>query len=617
VAAVKAESSVSWTYDVLNRKVTEAQQVVGQTARVAGYQYDADGHPVDYGYTARHEIGTVTADGPPPLATYSYNLAGEMTELMRENGVRTVTGYDLAGRQTGVTHQIGLSVLDGVGYGMDSMGRRTSITRPGGQNDSYGYDAAGQVTAGSYLATPSGNQSDGFAYDGTGNRTTSARNGVNVSYSANALEQYSAVGGAVPTYDAAGNTLSLPVPGGTAVEMTWDAENRMLSSTRNGAAVGGTVLPLASSLVNGARVVNRYDVLHRRVVKEVHAPNGSGGWTLQERRLFTYDGWNVIEERAFDAGGSLVTWQRLTWGRDASGRLQGAGGVGGLLLAEELPVSGVGSAVGHYPGYDGNGNVVLMTTGSGVVEGRWRYGAFGGTLGSVTASGGYAEQQPWRFSGKYLDGEVETRGGVYYYGYRHYVPEVGRWTSRDPIGEQGGVNLYGMVGNGCVNWIDFLGLSCPENMVQDSAGRCCCREEISSVLLSVEFQGVNPAGGHTWLDTEPSDPNSGAVGHYPNSGNKSSSSSSEDDNEGQTALGETTRRDDKRKSTSQKRYQVCPETKKKIEESINDHRDDKYDAGKHNCSHWACGRLEDAGIEPPFPSNTPSLNPANLQAEIQ
>jgi RHS repeat-associated protein len=361
-----------------------------------------------------------------------------------------------------VTHQIGLSVLDGVGYGLDSMGRRTSITRPGGQNDSYGYDAAGQVTAGSYLATPSGNQSDGFAYDGMGNRTTSARNGVNVSYSANALEQYSAVGGAVPTYDAGGNTLSLPVPGSVTVGMTWDAENRMLSSTRNGAAVGATVLPLASSLVNGARVVNRYDVLHRRVVKEVHAPNGSGGWTLQERRLFTYDGWNVIEERAFDAGGSPLSWQRLTWGRDASGRLQGAGGVGGLLLAEELPVSGVGGAVGHYPGYDGNGNVVLMTTGSGVVEGRWRYGAFGGTLGSVTASGGYAERQAWRFSGKYLDGEVETLGGVYYYGYRHYVPEVGRWVGRDPIGEKGGVNLYEMVGNWVVNHIDRLGLALVE-----------------------------------------------------------------------------------------------------------------------------------------------------------
>ncbi len=31
------------------------------------------------------------------------------------------------------------------------------------------------------------------------------------------------------------------------------------------------------------------------------------------------------------------------------------------------------------------------------------------------------------------------------------------WPSRDPIGENGGINLYGMVGNDAVNWWDFLG----------------------------------------------------------------------------------------------------------------------------------------------------------------
>ena len=36
---------------------------------------------------------------------------------------------------------------------------------------------------------------------------------------------------------------------------------------------------------------------------------------------------------------------------------------------------------------------------------------------------------------------------------------MGRWLNRDPIGEQGGVNLYGMVGNDPVNWFDPFGLS--------------------------------------------------------------------------------------------------------------------------------------------------------------
>lgn len=57
-----------------------------------------DGHPVDYGYTPRHEVATVTAEGPPPLATYTYNLADELTQVMRENGVSTVSTYNTAGQ---------------------------------------------------------------------------------------------------------------------------------------------------------------------------------------------------------------------------------------------------------------------------------------------------------------------------------------------------------------------------------------------------------------------------------------------------------------------------------------------------------------------------------------
>jgi RHS repeat-associated protein len=50
-------------------------------------------------------------------------------------------------------------------------------------------------------------------------------------------------------------------------------------------------------------------------------------------------------------------------------------------------------------------------------------------------------------------------GVVMYYGYRFYDPETGRWPSRDPIAEDGGINLYGFVGNdGVRNW-DLLGLS--------------------------------------------------------------------------------------------------------------------------------------------------------------
>jgi RHS repeat-associated protein len=50
-----------------------------------------------------------------------------------------------------------------------------------------------------------------------------------------------------------------------------------------------------------------------------------------------------------------------------------------------------------------------------------------------------------------------TDSGLYYYGYRYYDPVTGRWPSRDPIGEGGGLNLYGFVGNMGVQFVDVLG----------------------------------------------------------------------------------------------------------------------------------------------------------------
>jgi hypothetical protein len=56
-----------------------------------------------------------------------------------------------------------------------------------------------------------------------------------------------------------------------------------------------------------------------------------------------------------------------------------------------------------------------------------------------------------------------------YYGYRFYDPETGRWPSRDPIGERGGVNLYGFVGNNSIYGIDYLGQTSTPATVEANA----------------------------------------------------------------------------------------------------------------------------------------------------
>ena len=54
--------------------------------------------------------------------------------------------------------------------------------------------------------------------------------------------------------------------------------------------------------------------------------------------------------------------------------------------------------------------------------------------------------------------DLEKQTGYYYYGFRFYDPVTGRWPNRDPIEEEGGINLYGFVGNDGANWFDNLGL---------------------------------------------------------------------------------------------------------------------------------------------------------------
>jgi RHS repeat-associated protein len=64
-----------------------------------------------------------------------------------------------------------------------------------------------------------------------------------------------------------------------------------------------------------------------------------------------------------------------------------------------------------------------------------------------------AKANPMRWSTQYTDDETD----LVMYPRRPYGPSAGRWTARDPVGENGGKNLYGFVGNDPVNEVDLLG----------------------------------------------------------------------------------------------------------------------------------------------------------------
>jgi len=93
----------------------------------------------------------------------------------------------------------------------------------------------------------------------------------------------------------------------------------------------------------------------------------------------------------------------------------------------------------------------VKDTANGTLSAQYEYGPFG----EVTRmTGAMAKLNPFRFSTKYQDDETD----LVYYGYRYYNASTGRWLSRDPIEEKGGLNLYGFVLNNPLRYIDLLGL---------------------------------------------------------------------------------------------------------------------------------------------------------------
>jgi len=349
------------------------------------------------------------------------------------SGVRTEKRYDDAMRLKSIkAFDAENALVDSYTYEYDPASQRTSETQlsdttPGWVRK-FEYDQQRQLTAAYRLASGSTahdpNYDYGHAFDPIGNRLSTAANGISTAYVPNALNQYTSIttqgqAEAQPAYDDNGNLTN-----DGSQSYTFDDENRLVNVQRAG--------------VNSVSV---YDALCRRIA----AKKANGASVTAETR-FIYDGWNPVAELNAN---NLVT-RRYTWGLDLSNTPQGAGGVGGLLAMTTN--TGAANAATYVYNYDGNGNITsLVKEADQTVAARYEYGPFGEPL---HATGVIAAQNPFRFSTQYTDDET----GLLYYGYRYYNPSTGRWINRDPAEEKGGLNLYGMVYNNPISYIDLVGL---------------------------------------------------------------------------------------------------------------------------------------------------------------
>jgi RHS repeat-associated protein len=230
---------------------------------------------------------------------------------------------------------------------------------------------------------------------------------------------------------------------------SWDAENRLVAVETLPALVAPSgPLPLDRK----RRVEYVYDAQHRRVARKAYAWNpGTSAWIATSDVRYLYDGWNVIVEFSFNSSTSVLGLSAsYAWGLDLSGTREGAGGVGGLLFAR---LQSDPASMTHVAAADGNGNVLAYyDAATGERTARFEYGPFGEPL---VDDGPAADQLTYRFSTKPRD----PLAGAYYYGQRYYNPWPGRWLSKDPAEEDGGMNLYGFVANDPIESVDVLGLA--------------------------------------------------------------------------------------------------------------------------------------------------------------
>ena len=362
-----------------------------------------------------------------------------------------------------IENEVDETTISKYGYVNDTIGRRTSVQKTGTaftQTDTvtWGYDGLSQVT--SAEATTDTTYDYDFTYDPIGQpsaarraigtvaanpqsgRATTPRKTsiteetgtpVTTIYTGNELNQYTAVTGLspTPTHDDDGNMLT---NGGRTY--AWDAENR-----------------LASAESATAKLEFAYDCMSRRIEKRTYTGTPAA-WTLSETRRFLYDGWHPIAEYTLqsvddDTAPALVATH--LWGLDLSQSIGGAGGVGGLLRSRAYTIDAEGDLVPgtrHFPTYDANGNVSEYVDSADATVAHYEYSPFG----RLDASSGRSFS-PFRFSTKYLDSYT----GLYYYGYRYYSPKLGRWISRDPIEENGSVNLSVFCVNDAIHFTDVLG----------------------------------------------------------------------------------------------------------------------------------------------------------------
>jgi RHS repeat-associated protein len=430
VQMIDPAGSTSYAYDRRGLLIDEAREQSGHSYETP-YRYDVDGNRTTVGnvsYTFDYAGRPLSAQTDVPLVqSANYLPFGPLTSLQFANGTTKTMTYDARYRPLTNVLSAGASTLSSHTYGYDATGNITSIADvlDATYNRTFGYDDLSRLTSANSGSSLWG--AGAYSYDTMGNMLTSTLGSdvKSFSYQGTTPKLASATGFGSMSYDAAGNESHAG---------TYDWQY----SPRN--------LRIAEGYSSGAY---SYDGRGVRVGRQWTDLTTLSHDTLAADWLYSPD-LHLLNTQFYRSTGygywePMHTRQIVWFGNLPVAQYDFEGTLDALEPTASL----------RYTFTDHLGTPILQTDEGGSVTWRAEYEPYG-TVHTFVA--GTRQDQPLRFPGQ--EDAYMTRGDVgdYYNIFRWYRSGWGRYTQGDPLGLDGGIDLFAYAYENPILFADPSGL---------------------------------------------------------------------------------------------------------------------------------------------------------------